>query len=107
MALISNDIIIEPDMKIINGDIAVEKSDDRNIQYITYSDAGQIRKAPILGVGIISFINSPTQDGREIRKKIRQELEKDGYKLKQLDSSVNEEGGTEIDIKADKVTIKL
>jgi len=107
MALDSFDIIIEPDMKIVDGDIAVEKADDRNIQYITYADSGQIRKAPILGVGIISFINSPTEDGRNIRKKIRQELQKDGYLLKQLDSSENEDGGTDIEIKANKTTSRL
>lgn len=107
MALISNDIIIEPDLKIVDGDIAIQKADDRNIQYIAYATAGQIRKAPILGVGIISFVNGPTQDGRNIRKKIRQELEKDGYSLKQLDSSIDDAGLTTIEVKADKVTIKL
>jgi hypothetical protein len=107
MALISNDIIIEPDLKIKDGDIAVEKADDINIQYLTYGDAGQFRKAPTLGVGITSFLNAPTQDGRNIRKKIRQELEKDGYLLKQLDSSENKNGGTDIEIKANKITVKL
>ena len=107
MALDSFDIIIEPDLKIVDGDIAIEKADDRNIQYITYADAGQFRKAPVLGVGIISFINAPTEDGRNIRKKIRQELEKDGYLLKQLDSSENEDGSVGIEIKADKTTSKL
>ncbi len=107
MALDSDDIIIEPDMKIVDGDIAIEKADDRNIQYITYATAGQLRKAPILGVGIISFINAPTEDGRNIRKKIRQELEKDGYVLKQLDSDVDQEGLTTIEIKADKTQSKL
>lgn len=107
MALISNDIIIEPDMKIVDGDISIEKADDRNIQYITYSDAGQMRKAPTLGVSIISFVNGPTQDGRNIRKKIRQELEKDGYLLKQLDSEILEDQTTNIEIKANKTTSKL
>ena len=107
MALISNDIIIEPDMKIVDGDVAIEKADDRNIQYITYADSGQFRKAPILGVSIVNFTNAPTQDGRNIRKKIRQELEKDGYNLKQLDSEILEDLSTRIEIKADKVTVKL
>ena len=107
MALDSLDIIIEPDLKISDGDISIEKADDRNIQYIVYSDSGQFRKTPVIGVGIVSFINAPTEDGRNIRKKIRQELEKDGYLLKQLDSSENEDGGTEIEIKANKTTSKL
>lgn len=107
MALDSFDILIEPDMNIENGDIAIKKADDRNIQYITFADSGQIRKSPTLGVGIISFINAPTEDGRNIRKKIRQELDKDGYLLKQLDSSENEDGGTDIEIKANKITSKL
>lgn len=107
MALFSNDIIIEPDMLIENGDIKVSASDDRNIEYILYASKGQIRKSPILGVEIIGFVNSPTTDGREIRKAIRQELERDGYRLNELDSSVNNEGKTEINVKADKVSIRL
>lgn len=107
MTLISNDIIIEPDLKIQNGDIAVEKADDRNIQYIVYADAGQIRKSPTLGVAIVSFINAPTDDGRNIRKKIRQELEKDGYLLKEIDAEETDSGGLDIDIKADKTTSKI
>lgn len=107
MALDSFDIIIEPEMKIVNGDIAIEKADDRNIQYLVYADSGQFRKAPILGVSIVNFTNAPTHDGRNIRKKIRQELEKDGYNLKQLDSKILEDQSTRIEIKADKVTVKL
>lgn len=107
MSLDSFDIIIEPDMQIKDGDIEVLKADDRNIQYITYAGAGQIRKAPILGVEIVSFISAPTQDGRNIRKKIRQQLENDGYLLKQLDSSITAEGFTDIEIKANKITSKL
>lgn len=107
MALISNDFIIEPDLLIEDGDLKVGVSDDRNVEYILYAGKGQIRKAPILGVEIISFVNSPTTDGREIRKAIRQELERDGYRLKELDSAINNEGKTEINVKADKVAIRL
>lgn len=107
MALDSFDIIIEPDMQIKDGDISVLKADDRNIQYIVYTGAGQMRKAPVLGVEIISFINAPTQDGRNIRKKIRQQLENDGYRLTQLESAILDDGSTDIDVKANKVTSKL
>ena len=107
MALISEDIIIEPDMKIVDGDIAIEKSDDRNIQYIVYGDAGQFRKSPTLGVSIIDFTNAPTQDGRNIRKKIRTELEKDGYLLKQLETEILPDESTDIKIKANKNTSKV
>lgn len=107
MSLISNDIIIEPDLKVKDGDISIEVSDDRNVEYITYAGAGQIRRKPTLGVEIISFINAPTQDGRNIRKKIRQELEKDGYTLKELVSETNNEDKTTVKIKAVKTTSKL
>lgn len=107
MPLVSNDIIIEPDLKVKDGDLSIEVSDDRNVEYITYSGAGQVRRKPTLGVEIVSFVNAPTQDGRNIRKKIRQELEKDGYVLKELDSETNKEDKTTIKIKAVKTTSKL
>ena len=102
MSLISKDILIESDMKISDGDIAIEKSDDRNIQYIIFSDPGQFRKSPTLGVSIISYINAPTEDGRNIRKSIRTELEQDGYVLKQLETETLSDGSTDIKVKADK-----
>ena len=107
MALISEDILIEPEMKIVDGDIAIEKTDDRNIEYIIYSDAGQFRRSPTLGVSIINFIHAPTQDGRNIRKKIRSELEKDGYTLKQLESQILEDDTTDIRVKADKTSSNI
>ena len=102
MALISEDILIEPEMKIADGDIAIEKTDDRNIEYIIFADAGQFRRSPTLGVSIINFVQAPTQDGRNIRKKIRSELEKDGYTLKQLDTEILPDNTTDIKVKADK-----
>ncbi|MEK0369751.1 MAG: hypothetical protein QQN55_01150 [Nitrosopumilus sp.] len=107
MALISEDLIIEPDMKIKDGDISLGISDDRNIQYIVYADPGQFRKSPTLGVSIIKFTNAPTQDGRNIRKKIRTELEKDGYLLKQLETEILPDESTDIKIKAVKNKSKL
>jgi len=107
MALISNDILIEPEMKIVDGDIAIQQVDDRNIEYIIYADAGQFRKAPTLGVSIINFVSAPTQDGRNIRKKIRSELEGDGYVLKELETRILEDLSTDINVKADKTSSRI
>ena len=107
MTLISRDLLIEPDLQIENGDLKIGISDDRNIEYIVYANKGQIRKSPLLGVEIVTFVNSPTTDGRGVRKAIRQELERDGYRLNELDSRFSDEGKTEINIRADKVAIRL
>ncbi len=40
-------------------------------------------------------------------KKIRQQLENDGYRLTQLESAILDDGSTDIDVKANKVTSKL
>jgi len=104
MAIISQDILIEEDLQITDdGDIKIGDSDNYNITYINYAYKGQFYNYPLLGVGIIDYINSPDNDARVLRREINRELEKDGYELEQIQAIENSEGDYTLEIKAIKI----
>lgn len=80
-----NDLLITEDLSIENGDIAIGQADNQNTLHILLAQPGQLRVNPRLGVGILSFHKSPTNSGRELAKSIRQEHDRDGYRVKTLE----------------------
>ena len=103
--MISNDLLIEPDLQIENGDLKIGPSDDNNTLYIIYAQKGQLRAAPRLGVGILSYINAPTNRGRELARAIRQEHNRDGYKVSTLQVETSTDGKQNLSVKATKVRL--
>lgn len=98
------DIIIESDLLIENGDIKISVSDEYNSLYLIYAKKGQLRVNPLLGVGVLDFINSPLRTGRELSKAIRLEHERDGYRMDSLEVT-DEKGVNTLSVKATKVKI--
>lgn len=97
--MISKDLIFDNgDLKITNGDFAIEQSDDQNIETILTAEKGQFYQFPLLGYGIYSRINGPFERNVE-RKAIREELKKDNYNVTLLDINSN----FELTIDADKI----
>ena len=104
MAITSFGIIIEPDLQLTStGDIAVLESDNQNVQNIVYVKPGRFYHFPKVGVNLPKFVNSNTQDGRELRKDIRKGLEADGYSLDEIETEVTPEGEVGISVKATKL----
>jgi len=101
--MIQNDILIELDLEIRGGDIFIGPSDDNNSMYITFAQKGQFRTAPVLGVGILNFMNAPDSSGRALAKAIRQEHDRDGYKVTTLEIDTDQDGNQELSIKSTKV----
>ncbi len=99
----NEDLIIEPDLLIVNGDIAISDSDETNSLYITFANKGQIRVNPLLGVGILKFTNAPTNAGRDLAKAVREEHNRDGYKVKDLNIEEGASGSQELTLNVVKI----
>lgn len=101
--MIQNDILIEPDLQIEDGDIKIGAADDNNSLYIVFAQKGQLRLNARLGAGILNFINAPDASGRDLAKAVRQEHDRDGYRLDTLLLETQPDGSQELSIKATKV----
>lgn len=101
--MIQNDIIIEPDLVIKDGDIFIGPADNNNSLYITFAQKGQLRTNPLLGVGIMSFVNAPDQSGRDLAKAIRAEHDRDGYRLTTFEIEDFKDSSQEVSIRAVKI----
>lgn len=98
--MISKDLIFDndDDLKIDDGDFAINQSDDQNIETIILAEKGQFYNAPLLGYGIYTRINGPFNKNSE-RKAIREELKRDNYNVISLEINEN----FELLIDADKI----
>ena len=70
------------------GDLNLQNSDYQNVQAIIYTQKGQFYQWPLLGVGIIDYINSP-DDLVYLRSVITAELKKDKYELTEYEAFIN------------------
>lgn len=98
-----SDLIIEPDLVVIDGDIAAQQANESDSAYIIFAQKGQLRRNPLLGVGILDFINAPQIAGRDLAKAIRQEHDRDGYRLDTFEIQDNGDGTQELFIKSERV----
>ena len=83
------------DIKIFNGDLAVEPSDNQHIQDIFLANKGQFRQFPTIGIGIESKLNGSTNI-QFLRKQIRENLKFDNMTITKL----NIDGALNIDLRA-------
>lgn len=99
---IAKDFAVDPtdeDMLIVNGDFAIEESDQRHVQDILEAGKGEWREFPVLGVEIQRYLNGTGQvfDRTGLLKTIRVQLEYDNFDVKVLD--INRAGIISIDAK--------
>lgn len=82
---IFKDIITDTDfdLSIVNGDISILESDSQHIDHIITADKGHFRQFPLVGVGIVNFLNASSSE-QEIRQVIKLQLEADGFSVKQI-----------------------
>lgn len=84
------------DLKIMNGSIQIGDTLFQNQYLILKSQKGDLKEQPLLGAGIDGLAND--NDLVAWKKTIREELQRDGMKVSQLD--INQ---SEIILKADYV----
>lgn len=67
---------------LADGDFNVSFSDEQHVEHILMSAPGHIKNAPLLGVNMVNYINSPLDPKTvgELEKKIKLNLESDGAK---------------------------
>lgn len=88
--MISRDIKIresDMDLEIRDGDFVIDDSDGRHIEHILIAHKGEWRQAPLLGIGLSSYLGGPndTITRNSLEQKTRLNLEFDGYKVKFID----------------------
>jgi len=83
-----NDILINGDISIKNGDLVVGDSDGQNIEFIISAKPGQFYQFPTLGVGIVDEINSSISK-QALKLKIKTNLETDNYRVNRIDVGGN------------------
>jgi hypothetical protein len=87
----SRDIILNEDNEIqfFSGDFLIGDSDSQHIQHIIEATKGNFLENPTVGVNITEYKNgNVTHD--EISKRIRVELQKDGYYLNAIQVNQDE-----------------
>ena len=75
IAIKDNDLFIGT-----NGDFSHLESDAQHIQDTINANVGWWKENPLDGVGILNYLGSPMLK-QQLQKKIRIELESDGYKV--------------------------
>lgn len=89
MEIKSHDILTDENGNLIttaDGDLVVGESDGQHVMDIFISDPGVWRFSPLSGIGIKAYENAPDtiQNATELEKKIKLQLEFDGYKIDQV-----------------------
>jgi hypothetical protein len=74
------------DLAIVDGDFVAEKSDQVHVQHILISEKGNWRERPVLGVGLMRFLNA-TGAKNELKNKVRLQLQYDNMKVQALSIS--------------------
>lgn len=74
------------DLFIDNGDFVVVESDQVHIEHIILAEKGNWREWPVLGVGIMRYLNERgrVQNRVGLQRKIRVQLEYDNLNVTQL-----------------------
>jgi hypothetical protein len=100
-----NDILIEPtDVKIINGDFAIEDANNQNIKHLCIATPGDYKAAPGVGVSLYNMQNNPINNFQTILSKIRSELRSDGYKNPVISGNQTGLNSTELEVSAARKT---
>ena len=79
-----DDILVNDDIQIKDGDLVVGDSDGQNIEFILSAKPGQFYQFPTLGVGVVDEIKG-TISPQALRIKIRSNLEADNYRVNRID----------------------
>jgi hypothetical protein len=93
----AKDILLDNDDLIFaNGDFSISDSDQQHIQDIVFENTGAYKQYPLVGVGIINYLNS---SGAQLilTRNIKSQLETDGYRVDSVKFSENDVSNFTVD----------
>ena len=79
-----DDILVNADIGIKNGDLSVGDSDGQNVEFIITAKPGQFYQFPTLGVGIVDEVKGNISK-QALRIKVKNNLEADNYRVNRID----------------------
>lgn len=85
------------DLLITNGNLTIGDSDDQNVTSILSAVKGEIKENPLLGVGLINYVNKQNNNLEQLKREVSVNLKADGYNIDRF--SLDESGGFSIDYK--------
>jgi hypothetical protein len=75
--------LIENELNFTGGDFVISDSDLQHQEDIVSENVGSYKQYPVLGVGIIQYLNSSGSIG-VLKRSIQIQLESDGYIVKEI-----------------------
>lgn len=83
MATAKDILLTENDYSFLNGDFSIGESDPQHIQDIIFENVGAYKQFPLVGVGIMNYLNS---SGAQLllSREIQLQLETDGMRLNEI-----------------------
>lgn len=96
MATAKDILLNDDDLIFANGDFSIGESDQQHIQDIVFENTGAYKQFPLVGVGIINYLNS---SGAQLilGRNIKTQLETDGYRVDNTKFSSNDLSNFTID----------
>ena len=88
----------EGDLLIQNGDFIVGSSDVQHVEDIINSFVGEWKQYPILGVGLLRYLNS--ENAQQASTNIKQQLQSDGYSLQSVSVNIDSDNNLNVSFPA-------
>ena len=91
-----NDIALtsELELKVINGDLAVEENLNQAQQLLLGTNKGEWKQNPTMGVGVVNYLE--TASVNQLSREIREQFSRDGMRVNSVKII-----GTKLDVEAE------
>lgn len=96
MATAKDILLTDDDLKFTSGDFEIGESDNQHQQDIIFENTGAYKQFPLVGVGIINYLNSSGAQ-LQLTKNIKSQLETDGYRVNSVDFTGNDTSNFTVD----------
>lgn len=93
----AKDILLDSnDLLFKDGDFAIGESDAQHIEDLIFENVGAYKQFPLVGVGIINYLNS---SGSQLilKRNIKTQLETDGYRVDTIKFNGNDTSNFTVD----------